>query len=208
MVRHTQAEAALTRVRVLEAALAAFAEGGVRAATLEDVAARAGVTRGAVYWHFADKAALVTEVIDSLRWPLDIGADVTAYQAHPWPLRLLREQLWQQIEHCMADPWQWRAVKLVLHQGVRAELPADAMVRVERAATQTVLRLGRVMTIAYRRHQLRAGLRPAPVARCLHAVGVGVLSGYASDPAPAQRRASPLCLDLFMRGASGDPPGH
>lgn len=201
MVRHTKAEADRTRTRVLEAALVAFAEGGVRTTTLEDVAARAGVTRGAVYWHFTDKAALVTELVESMRWPLDIGDDVAAYEAHPQPLELLREQLCRQIERCMADPWQSRAVKIVLRHGVESELPAPAMARVEGALAETVWRLGRVMAIAHRRGQLRAGLRPASVARCLHAIGVGVLTEYASEEGSARRKASPLCLELFMVGA-------
>lgn len=184
-----------------------FAEGGVRATTLEDVATRAGVTRGAVYWHFADKAALVAEVVEGVQWPLDIGDDVAAYQAHPQPLELLREQLCRQIERCMADPWQSRAVKIVLRHGVQSELPAEAVARVECALTETVWRLDRVLTIAHRRHQLRAGLRPASVARCLHAIGVGVLTEYASEEGTARRKASPLCLELFMVGAGSAGAG-
>lgn len=208
VVRHTKAEADRTRTRVLEAALVAFAEGGVRATSLEDVAARAGVTRGAVYWHFADKAALVIELVEGVRWPLDIGDDVAAYEAHPQPLELLREQLCRQIERCMADPWQSRAVKIVLRHGVESELPAPAVARVEGALAETVWRLGRVMTIAHRRGQLRAGLRPASVARCLHAVGIGVLSDYASEAAAARQNASPLCLELFMAGAGSAGGDH
>ena len=203
-MRHTRAESELTRARVLDAALEAFSNGGVRSTTLEDVAALAGVTRGAVYWHFEDKAALVAEVVAGLQWPLDIGADMAAYQAHPQPLRLLREQLWQRMERCMRDPAQWRAVQLVLRHGERSELPADATARVERAIVETVARLGRVMTIAYHRHQLRPGLRPVSVARCLHAVGVGVLSEHASQWVKGESKASPLCLDLFMVGACVD----
>ncbi|WP_232520392.1 TetR family transcriptional regulator [Ralstonia solanacearum] len=46
MARQTRAGAALTRARVIEAAIEVFSERGIRAATLEDVAARTGVTRG------------------------------------------------------------------------------------------------------------------------------------------------------------------
>lgn len=202
MVRRTKAEAELTRRRVLEAALVALSEGGVHATALEDVAARAGVTRGAVYWHFADKAALVAEVLRDMRWPLDVGDDTAAYQAHPQPLEMLRERLCWQIEGCMSDPWQSRVMKIVLRQGVRSDLPADAVARVAQAQADAVRRLGRVMTIAQQRQQLRAGLRPASVAQGLHAVGVGVLSEYASDLAAARQNASPLCLELFLVGAS------
>jgi TetR/AcrR family transcriptional regulator, acrAB operon repressor len=202
VVRRTKAEAELTRRRVLEAALVAFAEGGVHATTLEDVAARAGVTRGAVYWHFADKAALVAEVLRDMRWPLDVGDDTAAYKVHPQPLELLRERLCWQIEGCMADPWQSRVVKIVLRQGIGCELPADVLARVAQAQADAVQRIGQVMAVAQHRHHLRVGLRPASVAQGLHAVGVGVLSEYASDLPAARRTASPLCLELFLVGAS------
>uniref|UniRef100_UPI000D4227C0 TetR family transcriptional regulator n=1 Tax=unclassified Variovorax TaxID=663243 RepID=UPI000D4227C0 len=206
MARHTQAEAGRTRARLLDAALAAFAEDGVRATTLEGVAARAGVTRGAVYWHFADKAALAAEAIGASRWPLDIGPDVSRYRAHPQPLRLLRRQLVAQMAQCLNDPVQWRTVKLALQHGARAELPPAARARLEQAVARTVMRLGRVMRMAHARGQLRAGLAPAVAGRCLHAVGVGVLldcaHGLLSNRQAASARCLELCLDLFLAGVA------
>ncbi|MFM9927608.1 TetR family transcriptional regulator [Variovorax sp. H27-G14] len=201
MARHTKAEAALTRTRLLEAALAAFAQDGVRATTLEAVAARAGVTRGAVYWHFADKAALVAEAVDAGRWPLDIGADVSAYQAHAHPLRLLREQLCAQVARCMNDPMQWRSVQLALCLGVRPELPPGAQAHVEHTMARSVVRLVRVMKIAQARAQLRGGLTPSEAGRCLHAMGVGVLSEWARGAACDEGTLA-LCFELFLTGAS------
>lgn len=57
-MRRTAEDTAATRAALLDAALYEFAERGVATATLAGVAARAGLTRGAVYHHFADKAAL------------------------------------------------------------------------------------------------------------------------------------------------------
>ena len=147
-VRRSRAHAQRTRVCVMDAALSVFAKVGVRAATLEDVAALAGVTRGAVYWHFADKAALVSEVVAGLQWPLDIGSDVAGYEAHQQPLRLLHQQLSLQLARCMADPVQWRTIQLVLCHGLRADLPADAMVQIERAMIRAARHVAQVMAIA------------------------------------------------------------
>jgi TetR/AcrR family acrAB operon transcriptional repressor len=202
VARQTKSEAQLTRARIVEAALAAFAGRGVRATTLEDVAACAGVTRGAVYWHFADKPSLVSEVISGLEWPLDIGADIESYCRHPQPLRLLRLQLWQQMERCVGTTRQWQQVQLVLGHGVRSELGAASLAQLEETMARTIQRLGRVMTIAHGHGQLRAGLAPIAVARGLHTVGKAMLSEHASEPAPAPRLASPLCLELFMAGAA------
>jgi len=57
-MKRTADEAAQTREALIEAGLAVFSERGFSGATLEDIAKRAGVTRGALYHHFADKAAL------------------------------------------------------------------------------------------------------------------------------------------------------
>ena len=66
MVRRTKEEAALTRQAVLKAALRVFSTKGYAATTLEDVAARAGVTRGAVYWHFEGKAELYNALLSDV----------------------------------------------------------------------------------------------------------------------------------------------
>lgn len=51
-----------TRERVLTAALAEFAEKGLQAASIEDIAARAGLTKGAVYYYFTDKEDLAADL--------------------------------------------------------------------------------------------------------------------------------------------------
>jgi len=58
MVRKTKAEAEQTRQEIIDAARCVFHECGVSRTSLEKVARVAGVTRGAVYWHFANKAEL------------------------------------------------------------------------------------------------------------------------------------------------------
>jgi AcrR family transcriptional regulator len=55
---------ALTRARVLEAAAEVFAEKGFRAATIADVADRAGYTIGAVYSNFEGKDSLFTALME------------------------------------------------------------------------------------------------------------------------------------------------
>ncbi|MPY82834.1 MAG: TetR family transcriptional regulator [Actinophytocola sp.] len=60
--REMYAEA--TRAAIVDAATTLFAEHGFAATSLEDVAAAAQVTRGAVYHHFAGKQALFEAVFD------------------------------------------------------------------------------------------------------------------------------------------------
>ncbi len=71
MARRTRAEAEATRESLLDAAEQVFYDKGVARATLQDIARTAGVTRGALYWHFKDKADLFGAMLERVRMPLE-----------------------------------------------------------------------------------------------------------------------------------------
>ena len=63
MVRKTKEDAELTRNSIIIAAREVFLIRGVSRTTMEHIAIQAGVTRGAIYWHFKNK----TEVFQAMR---------------------------------------------------------------------------------------------------------------------------------------------
>ncbi|TFZ33031.1 TetR family transcriptional regulator, partial [Pseudomonas syringae] len=91
MVRRTKEEAQITRSQILEAAEQAFYERGVARTTLADLATLAGVTRGALYWHFNNKADLVQALLDSLQAPLAELAAASQRADEGAPLGCLRD---------------------------------------------------------------------------------------------------------------------
>ena len=70
MVRKTKEDAELTRQRIIDAARTVFLARGVSRSTLEHIAAEANVTRGAVYWHFENKAQIFHAIRDRVFLPL------------------------------------------------------------------------------------------------------------------------------------------
>jgi len=54
------------REQLLDVALTVFAERGFNAATMDDIAERAGVTKPLLYQHFDSKRALYLELVDSV----------------------------------------------------------------------------------------------------------------------------------------------
>ena len=66
MARRTKEEAEKTRARILASALALFAKKGYDRTTFNDIAARLKLTKGAVYWHFESKQALLTALLDEM----------------------------------------------------------------------------------------------------------------------------------------------
>jgi AcrR family transcriptional regulator len=63
-------QGARTRDDLLAAAIKVFAERGYHDATIEDIVASTGTTRGALYWHFSNKedflASLLTVLLSAL----------------------------------------------------------------------------------------------------------------------------------------------
>ncbi|MDQ2066006.1 TetR family transcriptional regulator [Xinfangfangia sp. CPCC 101601] len=62
-MRRSKDDAEKTRMSILLAAEDLFSRQGVANTSLDQIARKAGVTRGAIYWHFKDK----TEVLQALR---------------------------------------------------------------------------------------------------------------------------------------------
>ena len=71
MVRKTKEETLETRNAILDAAELVFQDKGVSSTSLADIALAAGVTRGAIYWHFKDKADLFDAMIERIFEPVE-----------------------------------------------------------------------------------------------------------------------------------------
>ncbi|WP_075290593.1 TetR family transcriptional regulator [Pararhizobium arenae] len=82
-MRRTKAEAEETRQNILSAAEQIFFEKGVSNATMEEVATAAGVTRGAIYWHFANKTDLFLELYNTVKIPQEdmVARDIETDQS-------------------------------------------------------------------------------------------------------------------------------
>lgn len=103
MARKTKQEAQETRQHILDVALRLFSQQGVSSTSLGEIAKAAGVTRGAIYWHFKDKSDLFSEI-----WELsesNIGELELEYQAKfPGdPLSVLREILIHVLESTVTE---------------------------------------------------------------------------------------------------------
>lgn len=91
--RRTQEERRdATRRALISAARRQFAEGGYAATNTPAIAAEAGVTRGALYHHFADKQALFEAVVEEEHALLALAINAAAEsEDEPGPVRALIE---------------------------------------------------------------------------------------------------------------------
>lgn len=71
MVRRTRADMEETRAALLATARQAFGEKGYADASMDELTAQAGLTRGALYHHFGDKKGLLAAVVDQIDAEMD-----------------------------------------------------------------------------------------------------------------------------------------
>ncbi|GAB3681287.1 TetR family transcriptional regulator [Salinisphaera aquimarina] len=130
MARKTKFESAQTRERILDAAEIEMQARGVSQTSLERIAARADVTRGAIYWHFAHKRALLEAMLSRTHLPLrDLRQCLSQHIPGNEPLRLLREMMLHGLHRLATDAQHRRVCHIILHRCEITEQghPADAL---------------------------------------------------------------------------------
>ena len=182
MVRRTKEEALETRSKILEAAEQAFYERGVARTTLADIAALAGVTRGAIYWHFSNKADLVQAMLDSLHEPLDEMAKASENQNEIDPLGCMRQLLIHLFRQVAIDPKTRRINEILFHKCEFTDEMCDFRAQRQVAMVDCNSRIELALTHAIHRHQLPVTLDVRRAAICLHAYIDGILGQWLLVP--------------------------
>lgn len=116
MARKTKQQAQETRQHILDVAMRLFSRQGVSSTSLADIAQAAGVTRGAIYWHFKNKSDLFSEI-----WALSessISDLETEYRAKfpDDPLSVLREVLVYVLEATVVEERRRLMMEIIFHK--------------------------------------------------------------------------------------------
>lgn len=104
MARRTKEEAQQTRCHIMKTALALFCAQGLARTSLTDIARAAGLTRGAIYWHFKNKEELFFSLWKELCEPLSHQLDACISEQEPDPLGKLRTFLKGVLVRITTDP--------------------------------------------------------------------------------------------------------
>jgi TetR/AcrR family acrAB operon transcriptional repressor len=109
-MRKTKEDAEITREKLLDAGLKVFSKKGYVSTTLDDIAREAGVTRGAVYWHFKNGKPELFEALinERSRGAQEIANAIVAEGGTP--LHMLERILVRMMEYLEEDD-DFRAVQ-------------------------------------------------------------------------------------------------
>jgi TetR/AcrR family transcriptional regulator, acrAB operon repressor len=157
MARKTKKEAEQTRTDILDAAVRVFSVRGVSRTALNDIAKEAGVTRGAIYWHFNNKTDLLGALWDQLFLPIEPIVQASESEDETDPLGRMREALLSLFTSLANDPMQLQLFR-ILHD--KCELVEDTGTEhLHRANCHRdgLKRIGIVLSNAVARKQLPQG---------------------------------------------------
>ncbi|WP_052283983.1 acrEF/envCD operon transcriptional regulator [Kluyvera genomosp. 1] len=198
MARKTKEEALRTRQMLLNAAVEQFALHGVSSTTLTDIADAAGVTRGAVYWHFASKSELFNAMWQEQQ-PL---RELLHHQVKPLegenPLENLRNKFIVGLQYIAENPRQRALMQILYHKcEFSSEMISEAEIRRKIGFNYEYMRDNLQLCI-------RNGVLPVDsnieiILIILHSAFSGIIKNWLMDPQQFDLyQQAPLLVDNVM----------
>ena len=206
MVRKTKEEAEATRQKLLDKAEEVFERRGVSRTSLQDIAAAAGLTRGAIYWHFKDKADVFQAMMDRVCLPCEAAVDgaMAPRQAGDWAVYLegLGSAVLQRLSE---DPQMRRVFAIAMHRTELGEELGAVFERRLQIIEQFVSELRAEFQSAAAAGLLRPGVEPDDAAVAYFALLDGLMHNWTLKPERFDLvRVGRTSLSGYLRGLAAD----
>ncbi len=182
MVRKNKTETEQTRQDIITAARQVFAERGVSRTTLEQIAKAAGVTRGAIYWHFKNKPDLFFAMMEQVSLPLidQIGENLPDNDQID-PLRNIQESMNEIVRLLQEDDIARTTFEIIILKCEYVDEFASLDNRVLKTGCNFMQILNRAYENAQAKEMLRPGLDPALCALDSYTFMKGLIHLWLSD---------------------------
>lgn len=201
MVRRTKEEAQATRNLILDTAEVVFHERGVSRSTLNDIAQAAGLTRGAIYWHFKDKADLFNAMMKRVTLPLEETALRSDDPAIDDPLAYMCSNFTHALRLTVNDPQVRRVFEIATHKVEYVEETQAVRDRHLATRDECLLHAQRGITLAMKRGQLPRRIPARAAALGLHALIDGLIQNWILDPEAFDLvKVGQQVLDTYLAG--------
>ena len=214
MVRRTKEEALETRSKLLDAAECLFQSQGVSRTTLQDIALRAGATRGAVYWHFKDKADLFNAMMERGTLPLEAffrlddskpGGSDGSRMADDFfnvdALGHMRSALVNILQQIATDPQTRRVLEVATQKVEYTEEHQSIRLRHLAVRNSFLSRVAQGLDAAARQENLAPAFSGTLAAQGLHALFDGLVQNWMLDPTAFDLvEAGQYSMDIYLAG--------
>ena len=201
MVRRTKEDAQVTRHALLDAAELLFQAQGVSRTSLSDIAHKAGTTRGAIYWHFKDKADLFNAMMERVTLPLEDAFQDVAADLESDPLDRVRLAVASALCQIVTDGRTRRVFEVVTQKVEYIDELQAVRARHLRSRQGFLDTVERGLQLAALRQNLALPLSAAESALGLHALVDGLLQNWLLDTSGFDLQvSSQRVLDVYLRG--------
>lgn len=182
MARRSKTDAQATRNALLDAAERLFEEKGVSRTALQDIAAAAGATRGAIYWHFKDKADLFNAMMERATQPMEQILTAQPAPGSPAPsVEQIFSAMVESLTRIATDASLRRVMRIAIH---RVEYVQELGAVQDRHLTmhrQWLARNRSALERAFAEHPWPAPIPPATAALGLQVLIEGLLQSWLLD---------------------------
>lgn len=179
-MRRTKEAAEQTRERILDAAEQVFFEQGVARSTLDQIARAGAVTRGAIYWHFENKADLFNAVVERVRMPMESALHRVLETADT--LDDLEELCTTALLELHKDARLRRVYTILFLKCEHTEDMTEMVAREQSIKDETIKSLTHFFTRLRERDQISHAGEPRILAISLYAYMVGLHVDYLGSP--------------------------
>ena len=199
-MKRTEEEAAQTRQTILDTALNVFSKKGYKATRLQDVAEAAGVTRGAVYHHFGNKAGLFQQLVESASQEGNAVVAEAIAEGGSF-VEICERILTRSFEAIVNDARMRQTMRLYLFQADMSSELSQISDMLRESAVTAVQGLAGFMQMAISAGQLKSDLDPEVAARAFLAYQNGVIQLWLTNPDAfsLEAQAAPLAK-AFLYG--------
>ena len=209
MVRRTKTDALATRNSLLDAAEHLFQARGVSRTSLNDIALGAGTTRGAIYWHFKDKADLFNAMMLRVTLPMEQAANRSDDPMLADPLEHIRTSFTDVLRKVVSDPQVRRVFEIATHKVEYVDELQAVRDRHLSTRDECLAHVQRGLHAAMRRGQLGQRLPARAAAFGLHALVDGLMQNWMLDPASFDLvRVGRQVLDAYLAGLATPRPAR
>jgi TetR/AcrR family acrAB operon transcriptional repressor len=201
MARKTKEEAAATRDSILDAAEKLFVEQGVSRTTLQHIASAAGVTRGAIYWHFDDKGALFNAMMERATLPLEAELQVLDEAESSDPLSDLRDYVLAVLRRTVDDPQARRVFEIATLKVEFVDEMDAVRVRRQHSMGDWMARAERRIRLASEKGLTGSQVEPRTAALAMWTMIDGLIRNWMFDPQSFDLVELGKCvIDPYMQG--------
>lgn len=201
MARRSKEDALATRNHLLDAAERVFLAQGVAGTSLNDIAVEAGTTRGAIYWHFRDKADLFNAMMDRVVMPLQCALESAQEPAGGDPLPRLKKALRSALRQTVVDPQTRRVFEVATHKVEYVDSLCAVRERHRQMRERVVGQFRQVLRKSAEATGVRLAI-PAGTAACgLHALVDGLIQDWLLDPEGFDlETVGSKAIDAYLQG--------